>query len=227
VVASYTDRYGALESVISAATTAVLSVGSSANADYLVGGIGADTMSGLAGNDTLLGVDGNDRLLGGVGDDLLDGGAGDDYLDGSKGNDTLYGNTGNDTLIGGTGNDIYMFNRGSGQDTIVDTDATAGNTDVLLFGAGIATNQLWFKHVGKDLEVSIIGGTDKARIQNWYGGGKNQVEQIRVANKTLRNTDVEKLVQAMSSLSVPASGQTTLPTNYQTTLAPVIAANWR
>jgi hypothetical protein len=119
-----------------------------------------------------------------------------------------------------------MFGRRSGQDTIADTDATAGNTDVLSFGAGIATDQLWFKHVGNGLEVSIIGSTDKTTIQNWYGGSQNQVEQIKVSNKTLLNTDVEKLVQAMASFSAPASGQTTLPTNYQTTLAPVIAANW-
>jgi hypothetical protein len=30
----------------------------------------------------------------------------------------------------------------------------------------------------------------------------------------------------MASFTAPASGQTTLPQDYQTSLAPVIAANW-
>jgi hypothetical protein len=34
-------------------------------------------------------------------------------------------------------------------------------------------------------------------------------------------------VSAMAAFSPPAAGQTTLPANYQTALAPVIAANWQ
>jgi len=37
---------------------------------------------------------------------------------------------------------------------------------------------------------------------------------------------VDALVNAMASFTAPPAGQTTLPENYQTTLAPVIAANW-
>jgi Ca2+-binding RTX toxin-like protein len=225
-----------------------------AQSDYLTGTSSADTLRGGIGDDVYV-VDssgdivvensneGTDTVLSSVsytltanveslylfGDISGLNATGNELNNSIVGNDfanVLDGKAGNDFLDGQTGNDTYLFNRGSGQDTIVDIDATAGNTDVLSFGTGIATDQLWFKHVGNDLEVSIIGGAHKATIQNWYSGSQNQVEQIKVAGKTLLNTDVDKLVQAMASFSAPASGQTTLPTNYQTTLAPVIAANW-
>jgi Ca2+-binding RTX toxin-like protein len=138
----------------------------------------------------------------------------------------LTGGVGADTLYGWYGNDTYIFKKGDGQDAVYDCDYTTGNTDVLSFGSGITTSQLWFKHVGNDLEVSLIGTADKATVQAWYSGSQNQIEQIKVSGKTLLNTDVEKLVQAMAVFVPPVSGQTTLPTNYQTALAPVIAANW-
>jgi Ca2+-binding RTX toxin-like protein len=197
-----------------------------ANANYLYGTTGADLLAGMSGNDTYR-VDnvgdvvlesvneGYDTVsasvsytlaanveclyLGGTAAIYGTGNALENTLVGNSANNVLDGGAGNDSLRGGLGNDTYMFGRRSGQDTIADTDATAGNTDVLSFGAGIATDQLWFKHVGNGLEVSIIGSTDKTTIQNWYGGSQNQVEQIKVSNKTLLNTDVEKLVQAMAS----------------------------
>jgi Ca2+-binding RTX toxin-like protein len=225
-----------------------------AQSDYLTGTSGADTLRGGIGDDVYVidnsgdivvenSNEGTDTVLSGVSYTLttnveslyLFGGVSELNATGNELNNSILGNefanildgkAGNDFLTGQAGNDTYLFGRGSDQDTIVDTDATVGNTDVLSFGASIATDQLWFKHVGNDLEVSIIGSADKATIQNWYGGSQNQVEQIKVASKTLLNTDVEKLVQAMATFSAPASGQTTLPTNYQTSLAPVIAANW-
>jgi Ca2+-binding RTX toxin-like protein len=141
-------------------------------------------------------------------------------------NNVLVSGSSNDRLVGGVGNDTYVFNRGGGQDVIYDLDSTIGNTDVLSFGTGIAADQLWFKHVNNDLEISVIGSFDKTTIQNWYLGSQNQIEQIKVTDKMMLNTDVEKLVQAMAAFSVPASGQSVLPSNYQTTLAPVISANW-
>ena len=92
---------------------------------------------------------------------------------------------------------------------------------------GVTADQLWFKHVGNDLELSIIGTNDKATVKNWYLGSQNQIEQFKTADgKTLINTDVEKLVQAMAAYTPPAAASSTLPSTYQPTLAPVIAANW-
>jgi len=114
-----------------------------------------------------------------------------------------------------------------GQDRIVDNDATQGNTDVLSFGAGVASNQLWFRHTGNDLEVSIIDTADRATVQNWYLGNAYHVEQIKTNDgKVLLDTQVENLVQAMAAFAPPAMGQTSLTASQQTTLAPVLVANW-
>ena len=150
----------------------------------------------------------------------------DDQITGNALANVLAGGAGNDTLIGGSGADVYLFGRGTGVDRIVEMDATSGVTDVASWDSTVSNQQLWFSRKGNDLNVAVIGSSDSVTVQNWYLGSVYQVEQIKAAGKTLLNTDVEKLVQAMASFSAPASGQTTLPTNYQTTLAPVIAANW-
>ncbi|MCA3033073.1 MAG: hypothetical protein ING21_08410 [Burkholderiales bacterium] len=216
--------------------------------DTIIGYATADTISGADGNDSLYGRDGNDIINGGNGDDGLVGENGDDKLNGDAGNDVLQGGAGNDILNGGAGNDIlaggvydtwngnyngagndtYQFGRGDGQDRIVDVDATAGNVDVLSVGAGVAANQLWFRQVGSDLEVSIIGGTDKSTISNWYSGSTYHVEQFKTSDgKMLLDSQVDALVSAMAAFAPPAAGQTTLPSDYQTALNPVIAANWK
>ena len=187
--------------------------------DYVSAGAGADTVDGGAGADTLYGGDGNDTVSGG---------ADNDYVFGDNGNDVLNGGAGNDTLLGGVGNDTYWLSRGYGNDTIQENDATAGNTDLARFDTGIALDQLWFRHVGNNLEVSIIGTSDKFTLQNWYSGSAYHVEQFRTAdNRLLLDSQVENLVQAMAAFSPPAAGQTTLPQNYQDALSPVIAANWQ
>ena len=73
-----------------------------------------------------------------------------------------------DTLAGGAGSDTYVLARGHGADRIVEDDASAGRTDVALFGADIAADQLWFRQVGNDLEVSVIGMADSFIVDNWY-----------------------------------------------------------
>ena len=160
-------------------------------------------------------------------DNILTGNSAANTLTGNAGADTLDGKAGADILIGGTGNDTYWLGRGWGNDTIQENDATAGNTDIARFDAGIAADQLWFQHVGNNLEVSIIGTSDKFTLSNWYSGSANHVEQFKTSNgKTLLDSQVQSLVSAMAAFSPPAAGQTTLPANYATTLAPVIAANW-
>jgi Ca2+-binding RTX toxin-like protein len=209
-----------------------------ASDDVLNGNDGADTMSGGDGADTLNGGAGADTLKGENGNDILNGGADADNLQGGAGNDTFDGGAGNDVLIGsyydaywgtynGAGNDTYLFGSGGGQDTIYDVDSTAGNSDLLRFGSGIAADQLWFRQMGNNLEVSIIGTADKVTIANWYQGSGNHVETLELASGSqLLDSQVQNLVSAMASFSPPAMGQTTLPPSYQTSLAPVIAANW-
>jgi Ca2+-binding RTX toxin-like protein len=158
---------------------------------------------------------------------LLTGNAGANTLDGGIGADTLVGGAGNDTLKGGTGNDVYVLGRGDGTDTLIDSDATVGNADVLAFLSEVAPEQLWFRHIANDLEVSIIGTGDKVTVKNWYLGNTNHVEQFRTADtKVLIDVAVDKLVTAMAAFAPPASGQTTLSPQYQASLGGVIASSW-
>ena len=68
----------------------------------------------------LTGTTGNDSLNGGEGDDSLNGGAGNDKLDCGAANDILIGGSGKDTITGGSGSDVFVFELGSGRDTITD-----------------------------------------------------------------------------------------------------------
>ncbi|MDD5297126.1 MAG: calcium-binding protein [Rhodocyclaceae bacterium] len=217
--------------------------------DNLKGLSGNDTLNGLGGDDTLDGGDGNDVLDGGHGADTLIGGAGDDVLGGAYGsadynggnyNPGLYawnvssyvgnryiGGTGNDTLRGTYYGDTYEFGLGDGQDIIQET-GSAGYSDILKFGAGITKDQIWLRRTGNNLEVSIIGTADKTTIANWYSGAAYHVEQLKTTDgKTLLDSQVDSLVQAMASFAPPAAGQMSLPPAYQTALAPVLAANWK
>jgi Ca2+-binding RTX toxin-like protein len=160
-------------------------------------------------------------------DNLLVGNAENNVLTGGGGNDTLDGRAGNDTLIGGSGSDRYLVGRGAGRDTVEENDATPGNTDVVLFGPDVRSDQLWFRKHGNDLDVSIVGGDDLLTVSNWYKGSQYHVEQFRTADgKVLLDSRVQQLVDAMASFSPPAIGQTSVPAAYQQQLTPVLAANW-
>jgi Ca2+-binding RTX toxin-like protein len=141
----------------------------------------------------------------------------------------LNGGAGADTLIGGLGNDTYMLGRGYGTDTILENDLTTSNVDVAGFMAGIAVEQLWFRRVTNHLEVSVVGTTDRLILQDWYSGSTYQIErfQTTTGSKTLLNSQVQNLVNAMANFTPPAIGQMTLPANYATSLSSVITANWQ
>jgi hypothetical protein len=66
-------------------------------------------------------------------------------------------------------------------------------------------------------------------VKDWYSGAANHVEQFKTTDggKTLLDSNVQNLVNAMAAFAPPAAGQTTLPANYQSSLTPVIAANWQ
>jgi Ca2+-binding RTX toxin-like protein len=165
---------------------------------------------------------------GNTADNVLLGNSAANTLTGGAGNDTLNGGAGADSLVGGVGNDTYWLGRGFGIDTITENDATVGNTDVAQFDTGIAVDQLWFTHTGNNLEVSIIGTTDKFTLTNWYLGNQYHVEQFKTSDgKTLLDSQVQNLVSAMAAFAPPAAGQTTLTGTAATTLTPVIAANWQ
>jgi len=210
------------------------------------GGIGNDRVNLYGyGETTTLGGDGNDTLILGTNTaGRLEGGTGDDVLTkmdayGLAGQFdqavTFVGGTGDDTITAGSEADTYVFNRGDGHDTVLDNGYGGyPRDDSLQFGIGsmpadaINAEQLWFQHIGDDLEVSVVGTLDTMTIKNWYIDPVHRVEQFRVSDgQRLLDSQVENLVQAMASFAPPAAGQTTLPQNYQDQLGSVIAANWQ
>jgi serralysin len=138
----------------------------------------------------------------------------------------LAGGSGNDVLTGGQGADTYVVALGGGSDLIsnADTDLAA---DKLLFGAGIAEDQLWFARSGNDLVVSVLAATDRATLQGWYASTNNQLDHFELSDgATLAATQVQQLVDAMSAFSTPPSSMSSLTLAQQQSVESVIAANW-
>jgi Ca2+-binding RTX toxin-like protein len=223
--------------------------------DYINGGLGNDVMIGGDGNDSYIVDSAGDVVIetadqgfdsvnssvsytlgANVEDLFLKGTAAIDGT-GNVANNRIYGNAarnvmdgsaGNDTLVGGGGNDTYVFGRGYGVDTVIESDVTAGNTDQALFFGGINFDQLWFSRNGSNLDLSIIGTTDKLRFQDWYVDQSKHVEVFKTSNgQTLVDSQVQNLVNAMAAFAPPAAGQLTLPDNYHNALDSVLAANWQ
>ncbi|WP_422368596.1 Ig-like domain-containing protein [Pelagibius sp.] len=206
--------------------------------DTLYGGLGDDTLSGGKSNDRLFGDDGNDILRGGDGGDVLYGGIGNDDLQGNHNSDKLFGGDGldtlfggdrNDTLSGGAGNDLYRFNLGDDQDVIDNQDAVSTD-DRLLFGSGIAPEDLWFQQDGNDLRISVLGTSDKVTFTDWYLDAGQEIDVLETSSgETLLNSEVDQLVSAMAAFN-PTDGtdpadlyDNNLPASVQT----VVASSWQ
>ncbi|QZX85033.1 calcium-binding protein [Metapseudomonas otitidis] len=172
-------------------------------------------VTGTAGDDKFAPL-GNDAVH-------LKGMAGNDVLNGAAGNDILDGGEGNDTLNGGYGNDTYLFAKGNGQDLITEV----GGNDTLLFTQGINSTDLWLQRTGNNLELSVLGSDDKVTVSNWYASASNHVETIKTADgKTLLDSQVQNLVNAMAAFAPPTAGNSNLTPEQRAQLEVVIAANW-
>ncbi|MDR2220676.1 MAG: putative Ig domain-containing protein [Methylobacillus sp.] len=104
--------------------------------------------------------------------DRLYGGAGDDIVHGGSGSDELHGGTGNDVLDGGTGDDAYVFNKGDGIDTIIDSGAEDYN--FIRFGADIRPEDITQEWDGTTL-ILHYGDGDAVRIENYRSSDSNPV----------------------------------------------------
>ena len=162
----------------------------------------ADSILGLAGNDALYGDDGNDVLNGGLGNDTLFGGNGNDGLNGAEGNDTFNGGAGTDVLYGGIGNDAdtYLFYKGFGSDTVIDTDDVSA-IDTLRF-VSINSTAATFSKSGNDLIISGYGtSTDKVTVKQFYDTSVNAgKKQFQFGDKTITAAQATTLAQQASSL---------------------------
>ncbi|WP_438799911.1 calcium-binding protein, partial [Xanthomonas hortorum] len=160
----------------------------------------ADTLTGWNGNDLLLGGDGNDSLSGGSGTDRLDGGAGDDVLSvNPQARDSVFiGGTGNDTLNGSWYSDTYVFNKGDGHDTVVETSSYSGAVDRVSFGSGINLDDTVFTRSGNDLFVTLKGSQDQLAVASWFASDASQVEYLDFNDRSVAASEVSSLIDAMA-----------------------------
>jgi len=164
--------------------------------DVLIANSAGSTLDAGYGNDILVGGNGADTLRGNSGSDLLLGDAGNDTLDGGWGADTLQGGAGSDTLAGGYHNDTYLYNRGDGADSIVDSNWGYwgyGDANTLQFGDGIALADIAVNYDSATGKVVLdLGNGDAIDIGYPYLYGIQKglaVQQLRFADGSVVSTD--------------------------------------
>ncbi|MGN8081724.1 putative Ig domain-containing protein [Variovorax sp. 22077] len=135
-------------------------------------------------------------------------------------------------LLGLDKNDIYSFGDASFYvhlyESFFDYAPTARNAETTKFRENASADQLWFSSGSSDHPIGNIDADNRLTISNWYASNDYRIEQFKTADgKTLLDSRVQGLVDAMAAFSPPAAGQTTLPSTYQNGLNSVIAANWQ
>lgn len=244
VQSAVTRTLGAnLENLTLTGTTAINGTGNTLD-NVLVGNSAANVLTGGAGNDTyVVGTGDTVTEAASAGTDTVQSavvwtlGSNIENLTltgtaavngmGNTLNNVLSGNSANNILTGLGGNDTYLYSRGGGQDTVIDN---SGSSDSMLFGATINPLDLVLTRQVNDLRISIHGGIEQVRIQNWYTSPTtNQLETIQAGNgQILSNTQVDQLLQAMASFSQ----QTGLTWDQAIDQQPqqvqnILAANWQ
>ena len=103
-----------------------------------------------------------------VGEGAIEGTAGVDRLIGGAGSDTITGHADNDILNGRGGSDIYVFNKGDGNDVVI--NGTDGVVDYLNF-ADSTKEELEYDKSGNDLVIRYNGGSDSVTVKNYFDEG--------------------------------------------------------
>jgi len=89
---------------------------------------------------------------------------GSDTLDGSSRSEIIDGLGGDDLVSGGGGGDRYVFRQGYGRLTISDSGADAGQSDSVLFGAGLQPDALIVRREGSALVLDFVDSADQLRV---------------------------------------------------------------
>ncbi|MDD4616128.1 MAG: hypothetical protein PHW76_03300, partial [Alphaproteobacteria bacterium] len=178
---------------------------------------------------TLIGNDANGQCLyaSSSGDDTLVAGDGAvSYLYGGGGDNVFVSGSGNQDIYGDGGYDSYEFGGSFGNDRIFNGGTSASGE--VAFTSGIDCQQLWFKQVGNDLEIDLLGTDNTVSIDGWYLSAGSQTQSISADGIEL-DSQLSQLVSAMATYSAnnPGFDPTTaaaMPTD--SSLQATIAAAW-
>ncbi len=73
----------------------------------------------------------------------------------------------------------------------------------------------------------ILGTNDQLDVQGWFSGPGSQLQSISLADgQAIAGNDIQKLVDAMASFSVPSSSQSQYTPAENAALQPLLTANW-
>lgn len=129
--------------------------------------------------------------------DNVIGSAWSDTLTGTTANNVLAGGRGNDRLEGGGGNDVYVFDRGDGQDKVINgVSGNTGPSSILKLQAGIKAADLWLAREGNNLLVAVLGSHDRIEIQDWFAADYRKLAAIELSNGLRLGSDAVELAIA-------------------------------
>jgi hypothetical protein len=127
------------------------------------------------------------------------------------------------TGVADSAGDTFTWGPGLQSSTV---ETLSGN-DQLLIQGGVAPDQLWFSQDGTDLDISILGTSNRLDVQGWFASPGNQLSSIALSDgERLAGADVQKLVEAMASFEVPGAAQLQYTPSENATIQPVLVANW-
>ena len=175
---------------------------------------------------TWTGTDGNDTMTGIGYNEVIHALGGDDTVNASGGDDVIYGGEGNDSLNGGSGSDTYVFGLNFGSDTVYNYDSSASSSDLARFDDA-SIEDLWFSRNDNHLQITEAGTNNQVVIDNWYSSTNYQLDSIETDASVLLNSQVDQLVSAMASYSVPSGAGNVIPQSVKDELQPVLAEAWQ
>ena len=125
--------------------------------------------------------------------------AGVDNIFGTAGNDVLVGGKSADGLFGDSGDDIYAWQKGDGNDIIIDWAFQNGGNDTLRLTDANA-NDVRLSRDQNSLYVTILSTGERITIQSYFLGNDYKVENIQFADGTMWHTDTLDAAAFKSSL---------------------------
>jgi hypothetical protein len=137
-----------------------------------------------------------------------------------------------DKVTGGPGNNVYDFNNSTGASLDISNGFAGGAAPhgELNFPTGLTDQNLWLVESNNNLVVEVIGTSEKATVEGWFGANPSaQLSEIAAGGLKL-DSQVAQLVSAMATFSAanpgfdPTTPGAVMPTD--PTLQSALAAAW-